>query len=743
MLNTKLGRILSLSSLAIGILISSSPAAYSATSGADIDAALKQAWKGEPARAIARLERVLADHFHDRLGDRAALALGNLLIKQRRHQDALEPLRRASDGRVGTEYAGLLMARTIIKGGLQEYFQQAEARAKELADADPDLVSSPVRQEAAFLMVKLRWVQRSLNQAISRGRSFADQWPKSDKLHEVRWITAEALRKAKRLREAHAAYETIWYGTPRSPWAKEARDNSRRLEEATAIRPRRLSVSAHFKFIKALRGAGLHLEALEYVEDFRRQYPSDSRIHEALYLEVRSLHILKKRDRECVETVEHMRRDYRLSKWLPSAAIYAIKCLRRSNDEVAIRRWADWIVTNYPGHSRSWEALFSLGVFLGNVVDKDESLRVLRRVIREGGKHRLVDDAYWYTAWTLRRQGRTTEAVKVLKELLERIPGTEFRAGALYWVARFTQDRDPAQAIQYFRICLKEFPNDYYGHQSRENLRSLGVNIRKVGSSKPFPRIDFLDDPSRRDDDAYSRAANLKSVGLYEFAAKELLTVPGVEKDTQLQFALAELHSRSGDPWGAIDLVRKHFWSFSVLGSRDPDVVPVEFWHILYPFNYRAEIAKAIREAELESTNIDPYLVAALIRMESRFFTLAVSPRGAIGLMQVMPDTAEKIAAGRGLPAPTRADLHRYDTNIRYGVSHLAQLVKEFRGDWLSALCSYHAGSDAAREWWSNRPKDQPQDEFIENILFPATRSYIKQILGDYRNYEWIYSQGS
>lgn len=86
--------------------------------------------------------------------------------------------------------------------------------------------------------------------------------------------------------------------------------------------------------------------------------------------------------------VEELKRRYPRSPLLPRAAIYAIKSLRRSDNTAQIRRWADWIVTTYPGQPESFEALYNLGVYLGNVVSEEEGIRVLERLIAEGSRYR-------------------------------------------------------------------------------------------------------------------------------------------------------------------------------------------------------------------------------------------------------------------------------------------------------------------------------------------------------------------
>jgi soluble lytic murein transglycosylase len=502
-----------------------------------------------------------------------------------------------------------------------------------------------------------------------------------------------------------------------------------------------LPKAEHYAFIKALRAIGLHDDALAEGGDFLSRYPGDDKTAAVLLLKAASLYILRRNDAS-IATVELMRRRYPRSPHTPDAAIIAIKCLRRSDNTMAIRGWVDWTIQTYPRSPVAAQALFELGVYLGNVVSEAEGIQVLQRLFQPGNQSfPLLDDALWKIAWMQRRLGRTEEAVTTLEHLLRDYPTSGFRKAALYWVARWDADR----AADYYQILLREFPNDYYGHLALENLLNRDIKPRQVGTSKPFPPIDLLDKRETSPDapTAYIKAIQLKQIGLYEFAAAELASLPNVEHDSGLQLALADLYARAGNSDQAFDIVQKHFREFIVAGSQDRNRIPVEFWRIVYPFNHRAEIEQALKEAKLATTRIDPYLIAALIRMESRFQTNAISKAGAIGLMQLLPETAERTATQAGLGRVTRGDLFNPATNIRLGILYLAQRVKDFDGDWFPAICSYNGGVGPVRQWWGNKPPDQPLDEFIENIPYLETRLYIKQILGDYHNYERLYAESA
>lgn len=712
------------------------------TTSQDIDKAVEGLRLGEIKVAIQSLQAIVDEHPEDTVGDRAALCLGNALIQQQRHRDALKPLRRAAQGRVGADYARLLFVNAIVEGEIVVDYEEALQTARQLIGSGS--ASSVIEEEADFSVFKLLWLRQEWESAASQGREFLSRYPERRRSDEVRWLTAESLRLAGRKQEAQALYTEIWFEKPGSSWSKESHQKMVDLGTELGIKPPVLPPDRLRDFALALRRAGLHEFALQAVERFLRLYPEHRFADRMLLYKAMSEHALV-RNRDCVKTVEDLRDTFPNSSLVPSAVLYAIRALRRHNDVPAVRRWVNWVNSRYPGRPEAYEALYNLGVFLANVADENEGLRVLREFVRRAPRHDDVPDALWRIVWILHKQGRNDEALQVLGEILERSQRSQDRKAALYWKARFLMVSDPEKAKEYFLACLKEFPNDYYGQQSHENLLALGVTPPEVRSRKPFPSVDRLDDPSARPDlgEAYSRAVHLRRIGLFEFACLELLSEPGVTEDSSLQFALASLYSRSGKPWEAVRILHRRYQEFILSGSRDPALVPEEFWRILNPFNYRAFIVQAIHEAGLEKTGIDPYLVAALIRHESLFLPNAVSPVGAVGLMQLMPSTAKDIARKRHIPEPSRSDLFDPETNIRFGIFYLAERIQEFKGDYFPAVCSYNAGPGAVKKWWGRKPSEQPRDEFIEMIPFAATRGYIKDVMGTYRNYEWLYAQDS
>lgn len=139
---------------------------------------------------------------------------------------------------------------------------------------------------------------------------------------------------------------------------------------------------------------------------------------------------------------------------------------------------------------------------------------------------------------------------------------------------------------------------------------------------------------------------------------------------------------------------------------------PVFVQRIRYPLRY-----EQIVTAHAENYRLDPALLAAVIYTESKFDSGARSAAGAVGLMQLLPDTARGIALRTGGAKFVVSDLTVPEINVRYGSWYLRHLLDRY-GDERTALAAYHAGQGNVDEWRSRGV----------GIQFPETRSYVDKV---------------
>lgn len=152
-----------------------------------------------------------------------------------------------------------------------------------------------------------------------------------------------------------------------------------------------------------------------------------------------------------------------------------------------------------------------------------------------------------------------------------------------------------------------------------------------------------------------------------------------------------------------------------------------------YPYEYRSFI-----EYYAVQNDLDPLLIAAIIRVESKFNQMAESSPGARGLMQIMPDTGCWIAQKNNLENFHPDDLYNPEINIQVGCWYIANLKNSFSGNMLVVLAAYNAGRGNAQKWLAQKVWDG-KEETISQIPFGETRHFLRKIKRDYAIYRILY----
>lgn len=152
----------------------------------------------------------------------------------------------------------------------------------------------------------------------------------------------------------------------------------------------------------------------------------------------------------------------------------------------------------------------------------------------------------------------------------------------------------------------------------------------------------------------------------------------------------------------------------------------------LYPLEYRDYIWGYAEEYQL-----DPFLVSAIIHTESRFRPEAVSHLGAVGLMQLMPDTGLWIGGHLGLEL-AESDLTEPETNILLGCWYMRYLLDQFDGDYTLAFAAYNGGIGNVRQWL-NDPDLSRDGEHLDAIPFTETAQYVEKVNTSWDIYSKLY----
>jgi soluble lytic murein transglycosylase len=188
-------------------------------------------------------------------------------------------------------------------------------------------------------------------------------------------------------------------------------------------------------------------------------------------------------------------------------------------------------------------------------------------------------------------------------------------------------------------------------------------------------------------------------------------------------------HPKLGNQGYRFSLV---LWIFLLL------ILMVVFTFPRWITNFYPQPHKALVFRYSQKYDVDPMLIFALIRIESRFHPQATSKSGALGLMQLMPDTARWAAHQVGLKGFSESQLLDPEVNINLGCWYVSDLSREFKGNLPVVLAAYNAGRGNVREWLISGVWDGSEQN-LNQIPFIETRIHVRKVLNDYQIYRAIY----
>jgi soluble lytic murein transglycosylase len=389
------------------------------------------------------------------------------------------------------------------------------------------------------------------------------------------------------------------------------------------------------------------------------------------------------------------------------------------------------LAREHPGHPFADDALFFAAELELRGGRRDAGLARLEQVAARYPTGNFAPEALFQLAWQHRMAGAHKAALAAL-DRLERLPGLgrEQRLRARYWRARTLEEKRDRAAAAAFAALATEHPAEWYGLLARGRLPAGVPKVAFCGVPDCAAATDWpLEAGPLGNDPRFLAGVELLRMQLPD-AAAELLAIDrrGLPEDAAR--LLVEALQRAGSEKAAGYVARTTLGS-TLTGGADERTVDV--WRAKYPLSYRSLVERWAR-----ASRIDPDLLQALMREESRFRPWARSSTGALGLTQLMPRTAQSVARGLKLGRVDPGMLLRPALNIRLGAAYLAELLSGFDGSSVRAVAAYNAGPLAVARWVTARP-DADVDEWVEQIPFSETRGYVKRVLGSYGAYRLVY----
>jgi soluble lytic murein transglycosylase len=377
------------------------------------------------------------------------------------------------------------------------------------------------------------------------------------------------------------------------------------------------------------------------------------------------------------------------------------------------------------------KALFNLGAHYLERGDPATAETYFKRVLAGAPPQAARADVLWKLAWIAYRKKDYRGAAVAFREARSASPGGRLDFPAKYWEARsLLSIAKEKEAVALLKDLAAVNPLGYYGLEAARLLEERGVHEHAgPGAGPQIPELILRVDQQKNEQVA--AALKLMERGFPEFALIHLDALPQAMKSTPgLAFLRAKAAHGAGKHRLACDILTAQF---GAAVENPPANAPKEFIEIAFPRVHQRETALASRK-----NAVDPFLVWAVIRQESRYDEGAVSPAGALGLMQVMPQSAGLMDGKGKTKASAVAGLMDPKKNIEAGVKLLAANLRAFGGKIVPAIASYNADRKKV-EGWVKRHGSLEHDEFIESIPYLETRQYVKRVLAGYRAYTYLH----
>ncbi len=411
------------------------------------------------------------------------------------------------------------------------------------------------------------------------------------------------------------------------------------------------------------------------------------------------------------------------------ARFYFLSATRELGPRDEYFRLARALVTDHPASPWAEETLNDLATHYIRNDDDEQADVVFRELYAKYPKGAHAERAAWRAGWWAYRHERPHETTAFFEGAAGTFPRSDYRPVYLYWAARSRErvaDRQGASAV--FRIVTTDYLHTYYGRLALTRLQGLGAGPASSGPDVAPPPAAAAELPTT------DLIRLLLALGLYEQARDELLFAQRAYGDRPLISAtLGWVHNKLGDLRRGIVLMKRAYPQYM---AEEASRLPVDALRVIFPLDFWPLIKKYALAYKL-----DPYLMAALINQESAFDPRITSSAHAIGLMQVLPSTGRQYARKLGLKRYGTASLTRAETNIQIGTAYFADILRRSTGI-AQALASYNAGESRVAQWNAERSALE-LDEYIDDIPFPETQTYVRKILGTAEDYRRLYGEGS
>lgn len=350
-------------------------------------------------------------------------------------------------------------------------------------------------------------------------------------------------------------------------------------------------------------------------------------------------------------------------------------------------------------------------------VPEDKKIQIYKEIVKKYPKSEYIMDCLVAIFFDFGEKKEYYSAIKTAQIYEQKFHGTPQESQILFWAGKYSQlvKRDE-DAKEFFDKVIKNYPDSYYAYRSSvafQNSKSSWIFEKKTlpkNEDIPVPTEDL----SPQDIEIVKMLQELNDDSTWDELPFDNLAIK------------AWVESTRGNIPRSVYLANKY-----ITENKPPYSNPV--WKLAFPIQYADIINNNSKKYK-----IDPYLMLSLIREESHFLPTARSSSNAMGLMQLLPTTAEHIANIISAKPPTEELLFTPDYNIPLGVAYFDNVMKITDNFPMYAVGGYNGGPNAMNIWRKNI-KDEDTDVFVESIPYAESKNYIKKVYRSRYNYSKIY----
>jgi len=409
--------------------------------------------------------------------------------------------------------------------------------------------------------------------------------------------------------------------------------------------------------------------------------------------------------------------------------------LRRAGIYMANRLFAaareHWqaIIDSYPNDVSVPAALYGIGRSYYQERRYEEVRQVYDRLARDYPQTKEGLEGLNFAASSLLRMGRGAEAAAGYEEYIQKYPnGERIDTAHLNIIDGYREAGRPNDA----KIWIERTRQRFVGTATETNaiFARLRLDITLGDWAHAMQAADeLLQKPlpaganTTADEVLYLKAHSLERAGRTSEAVRLYLMIPDIGTSYYGELATNRLKNIADDEAKQRASER----------GRAAQATIASAGVVEYPAPYRFQIV-----SESKKRGLDPRLVLAIMKQESRFKPNAKSPSAARGLLQLTIDAAQKYSRSAGIENLTEDSLYRPEVSIAVGCEYLGQLSRMFAGLPEAIAAAYNGGEDNVARWLA-RSNQNDEGVFAAEVGFTESKNYVFKVMSYYRAYRQLY----